>query len=94
MSTGRRPTGVKRPAIYPDGIFVELGGLMSFGPDWTDSGRDCGRVAADIFNVASPSEIPISLPTKYDLNLNRKTAKALGTGLPPSLVLQADKVIE
>jgi putative tryptophan/tyrosine transport system substrate-binding protein len=82
------------PAIYADGIFVELGGLMSFGPDWADSGRDCARVAADIFNGASPSEIPISLPTKYELSLNRKTAKALGMELPSSLVLQADKVIE
>jgi putative tryptophan/tyrosine transport system substrate-binding protein len=82
------------PAIYPDGIFVELGGLMSFGPDWTNSGRDCARVAAEILNGASPSEIPISLPTKYELSLNRKTAIALGLELPPSLVLQADKVIE
>jgi putative tryptophan/tyrosine transport system substrate-binding protein len=82
------------PAIYPDGVFVELGGLMSFGPDWTDSGRDCARVAAEILKGASASEIPISLPTKYGLSLNLKTAKALGIEMPSSLVLQADKVIE
>jgi putative tryptophan/tyrosine transport system substrate-binding protein len=82
------------PAIYPDRIFVELGGLISFGADWVDSGRDCARVVAEIFNGANPANIPISQPTKYELSLNLKTAKALGIEIPPSLLVQADKVIE
>jgi putative tryptophan/tyrosine transport system substrate-binding protein len=82
------------PAIYPDRIFVELGGLMSFGVDWVDSGRDLARVVAEIFNGANPANIPISQPTKYELSLNLKTAKALGIEIPPSLLVQADEVIE
>jgi putative tryptophan/tyrosine transport system substrate-binding protein len=81
-------------AIYPDRMFVELGGLMSFGVDWMGSGRDCARVAAEIFNGANPANIPISQPTKYELSLNLKTAKALGIEIPPSLLVQADEVIE
>jgi putative ABC transport system substrate-binding protein len=78
----------------PDRMFVELGGLMSFGVDWIGSGRDCARVVAEIFNGANPANIPISQPTKYELSLNLKTAKALGIEIPPSLLVQADKVIE
>jgi putative ABC transport system substrate-binding protein len=82
------------PAIYPDRMFVELGGLMSYGPDWTDLGRDCARVASQIFDGANPANIPISQPTKYELSLNLQTAKALGIDMPPSVLVQADKVIE
>jgi putative tryptophan/tyrosine transport system substrate-binding protein len=82
------------PAIYPAHMFVELGGLMSFGVNWSDSGRDCARVVAEIFNGANPANIPISQPTKYELSLNLKTAKALGIEMPPSVLVQADQVIE
>ena len=82
------------PAIYPDRIFVELGGMISFGPDSADAGRDCARVVAEIFNGANPANIPISQPTKYELCFNLNTAKALGIEIPPSLLVQADKVIE
>jgi putative ABC transport system substrate-binding protein len=75
-------------------MFVELGGLMSFGMDGVDFGRDCARVVAEIFNGANPANIPISQPTKYELNLNQKTAKALGINLPQSLLVPAEKVIE
>jgi putative ABC transport system substrate-binding protein len=51
-------------------------------------------VVAEIFNGANPANIPISQPTKYELALNQKTAKALGIEIPPSLLVQADKVIE
>jgi len=53
------------PAIYPDRIFVELGGMISFGPDSANAGRDCARVVAEIFNGANPANIPISQPTTY-----------------------------
>ena len=82
------------PALYPAPIFVELGGFMSFGADWIDLGRECARMVAEIFKGANPASIPISQPTKYELGLNLKTAKALGIEIPPSLLVQADKVIE
>jgi putative ABC transport system substrate-binding protein len=84
----------KLPAIYPDRIFVELGGLMSLGPNWLDLGRDCARVVSEIFNGANPAGIPISQPTKYEITLNLKTAKELGIQVPPSVLVQADQVIE
>jgi putative ABC transport system substrate-binding protein len=84
----------KLPAIYPAGIFVERGGLMSFGFVPVDLFRDCARIVAEIFNGANPANIPISQPTKYELGLNLKTAKELGIEIPPSLLVQADKVIE
>ncbi len=82
------------PAIYPDRMFVELGGLMSFGPAWIDFGRECGRIVSEIFNGANPANIPIFQPTKYELSLNLKTANALGIDMPPSLIAQADEVIK
>ena len=84
----------KLPAIYPGRSFVELGGLMSLGPDWLELGRDCARVVSEIFNGASPANIPISQPTKYEIGLNLKTAKALGIEMPPLVLVQADEVIE
>src|SRR5215475_9425699 len=82
------------PAIYPATIFVELGGLISFGVDWVVFGGECARVVAEIFHGASPANIPISQPAKYELGLNRKTAKALGIEVPPSLLVQADQVVD
>jgi putative tryptophan/tyrosine transport system substrate-binding protein len=68
--------------------------MISFGPDTVNAGRDCARVVAEIFNGANPANIPISQPTKYELCFNLNTAKALGIEIPPSLLVQADKVIE
>jgi putative tryptophan/tyrosine transport system substrate-binding protein len=82
------------PAIYPFLLFVEWGGLMSFGFIPEDLFRDCARIVAEIFNGANPANIPISQPTKYEIGLNAKTAKELGIEIPPSLLVQADKVIE
>jgi putative ABC transport system substrate-binding protein len=82
------------PAIYPDRMFVELGGLMSFGPAWIDFGKECGRIVSEIFNGANPANIPFSKPRRYGLSLNLKTAKGLGIDMPPSLLAQADAVIE
>ncbi len=82
------------PAIYPDRMFLELGGLMSFGADWVALGRDCALVVAEILNGANPASIPILQTTKYRLSLNLKTAKALGIDIPPSVLVQAGKVIE
>jgi putative tryptophan/tyrosine transport system substrate-binding protein len=84
----------KLPAIYPAGIFVERGGLMSFGFVGADLFRDCARIVAEIFNGANPANIPISQPTKYEIGINLKTAKELGIEIPPSLLVQANEVIE
>jgi putative tryptophan/tyrosine transport system substrate-binding protein len=82
------------PAIYPVLIFVEWGGLMSYGFVPVDLFRDCARIVVEIFNGANPANIPISQPTKYEIGLNLKTAKELGIEIPASLLVQADKVIE
>jgi putative ABC transport system substrate-binding protein len=82
------------PAIYPDRMFVELGGLMSFGPAWIDLGKECGRIVSEIFKGANPANTPISEPTKYELSLNLGTAKHLEIDMPPSLIAQAAEVIK
>ena len=82
------------PAIYPALIFVEGGGLMSFGFVGVELFRDCARIVAEIFDGANPANIPISQPAKYELGLNLNTAKELGIEIPPSLLVQADRVIE
>jgi putative ABC transport system substrate-binding protein len=82
------------PATYPDRIFVELGGMMSFGSDTANAGRDCARVTAEIFNGTNPANIPISQPTKYELCFNLNTAKALGIEISPSLLVQADTIFQ
>ncbi len=84
----------KLPAIYPERTFVELGGLMSLGPDGLDLGRECARVVSEILNGANPANTPISQPTKYEIALNLKTAKELGIEMPPSVLVQADEVVE
>jgi putative ABC transport system substrate-binding protein len=84
----------KLPAIYPASMFVKAGGLMSFGSVGEDLFRDCARIIAEIFNGANPANIPISQPTKWEIGLNLKTAKELGVEIPPSLLVQANEVIE
>jgi hypothetical protein len=76
------PTIEAPPAAsnLPGPIFVELGGMMSCGPNTANAGRDCARVVAGIFNGPNPANIPISQPTKYELCFNLNTAKALGSG--------------
>ncbi len=82
------------PAIYPALIFVEQGGLMSYGFIPEDLFHDCARIVAEIFNGANAANIPISQPSKYQLGLNLKTALELGIEIPSSLLVQADKLIE
>ena len=82
------------PAVYPRRIFAELGGLLSYGIDQLDNFRLAATYADRILKGAKPAELPVQAPTKYELVINLKTAKALGLTVPPSLLARADEVIE
>ena len=82
------------PAIYEWREFVELGGLASYGPSLVDSQRQFGRYAAMILQGKSPADLPIIQPTKFELVINMKTAKALGLTIPQSILVRADEVIQ
>jgi putative tryptophan/tyrosine transport system substrate-binding protein len=82
------------PAIYPSKMFVEAGGLMSYGNDPSPLGHRVAVIVGQILNGAKPTDIPIVQPTKFELAINLKTAKALGLTVPPELLATADEVIE
>src|SRR5262249_40018669 len=82
------------PAMYPDRAFVESGGLMSYANDIVDQYRRLAVPIADILKGKKPQDIPISQPTKFELVINLKTAKAQGIEVPPMLLALADEVIE
>jgi putative tryptophan/tyrosine transport system substrate-binding protein len=82
------------PPIYPFKMFVQAGGLMSYGADVPDLGRGVADMVGKILKGARPGEIPISQPTKFELAINLKTAKALGLTVPATLLVAADEVIE
>ena len=82
------------PAVYPYRFFAELGGLLSYGNDQLDNFRRAASYADRILRGAKPSELPVQAPVKYELDVNLKTAKALGLDVPPLLQQRADEVIE
>jgi putative tryptophan/tyrosine transport system substrate-binding protein len=82
------------PSISSFRVFVDAGGLISYGPDVADSFRQAGIYAGRVLKGEKPSEMPVMQPTKFELAINLKTAKALGLTVPSSLLAIADEVIE
>jgi putative ABC transport system substrate-binding protein len=82
------------PAIYRSMEFIEVGGLLAYGPSYPDLYRRAATYVDKIFKGAKPGDLPVEQPTKFELIINLKTAKTLGLTIPQSLLLRADEVIQ
>jgi putative tryptophan/tyrosine transport system substrate-binding protein len=82
------------PAIYQSRYFITAGGLMSYGADVVDMFKRSASYVDRILRGAKPADLPVQAPTRFELVVNLKVAKALGLGLPQSFIATADEVIE
>ena len=89
-----RAAALRLPAIYEDRVFVEAGGLMSYGPNFRSQHRRAADYVDMILKGSKPADLPIEQPTRFELVVNKRTAQALGIAIPRAIILQADHVIE
>jgi len=84
----------KLPAVYPFRYFIRAGGLISYGADLVSQSRPAAAYVDRILKGEKPGDLPVQAPTKYELVINLKTARALGLDVSPMLLSRADEVIE